>query len=59
MNDFIRGFMKGAMETPHAFFAPAIAIWRLLLTTTDSLVEQSSATSSQVRPRNELPKNPW
>lgn len=57
MHDFIPGFLKGARETPRVFFAPAIAIWRLLLTTTDSLVEQSSATNSQARTRDELPKN--
>lgn len=38
MNAFIRGFIKGAKETPRGFFAPAIAVWRLLLDTTESLV---------------------
>lgn len=37
MKDFLQGFLKGAKETPIAFFAPAIAIWRLLISTTDSL----------------------
>lgn len=31
MNDFIEGFVHGAKETPKMFFAPAIAIWRLLI----------------------------
>lgn len=38
MKDFIAGFWKGARETPAAFFAPAIALWRLLVNTTDSLL---------------------
>lgn len=38
MRDFLDGFLKGARETPRGFFAPAIAIWRLLLRTTDSLI---------------------
>lgn len=38
LNAFMQGFVKGAKETPLMFFAPAIAIWRLLLDTTDSLV---------------------
>lgn len=39
MSPFIQGFIKGAKETPVAFFAPAIAIWNLLLSTTESLIE--------------------
>ena len=31
MYDFIEGFVKGAKETPRAFFAPAIALWRLVV----------------------------
>ena len=38
MNDFLAGFLKGAKETPRAFFAPAIAIWRLFYTTTESML---------------------
>ena len=38
MRDFIEGFVRGARETPRAFFAPAVAIWRLLLDTTERLV---------------------
>lgn len=37
--DFTQGFIKGAKETPRGFFAPAVAIWRLLLDTTESLVK--------------------
>jgi hypothetical protein len=38
MNDFLAGFVKGARETPRAFFAPAVAIWRLFYTVTESLL---------------------
>jgi len=38
MKDFLDGFIKGAKETPRAFFAPAIAVWRLLVSTTNSLL---------------------
>lgn len=38
MRDFVQGFIKGAQETPHGFFAPAVAIWRLLWDTTESLI---------------------
>ncbi len=44
MNDFLQGFIKGAKETPRAFFAPAIAIWRLMLSVTDSLMERANGT---------------
>ena len=40
MESFIRGFIKGAKETPRAFFAPAVAVWRLLYNTTESLVNR-------------------
>jgi hypothetical protein len=42
MRDFLEGFIKGARETPRVFFAPAIAIWRLLLDTTESLIESGN-----------------
>jgi hypothetical protein len=42
MNDFIRGFKKGAKETPLGFFAPAIAIWRLFSGVTESLMRQAN-----------------
>ena len=38
MNSFIKGFIKGAKETPVGFFAPAIALWRALVNSTDSLL---------------------
>lgn len=38
MTEFLEGFIKGARETPRAYFAPAIALWRLLLSATDSLI---------------------
>jgi len=37
---FWKGFLKGAKETPKAYFAPAVAIWRLLRDTTDSLIHR-------------------
>lgn len=43
MNDFLAGFIKGAKETPRGFFAPAVAIWRLLVGVTDSLVKKSNS----------------
>lgn len=42
MTDFVRGFIKGAKETPRGFFAPAIAIWRLFVGVTDSLLKQKN-----------------
>lgn len=41
--DFVQGFIKGAKETPRGFFAPTVAIWRLLLDTTESLVKPKKA----------------
>lgn len=40
MSDFIRGLLSGARETPAGYFAPAIAVWRLLLKETDALMRQ-------------------
>lgn len=40
MNDFLQGFVKGAMETPKGFFAPVIAVWRLLVGVTESLINE-------------------
>lgn len=37
MSEFVRGFIQGVRETPKGFFAPAVAIWRVLITTTESL----------------------
>lgn len=45
MNAFVQGFSKGAKEMPLAFFAPAIAVWRLLVGVTDSLLEQDTVAS--------------
>ena len=39
MKDFIDGFMKGAKETPKGFFAPAVALWYLLVQTTESMLD--------------------
>jgi hypothetical protein len=43
MNDFVNGFIKGAKETPRGFFAPAIAIWRMLVETSDSLTKTENS----------------
>lgn len=40
MREFWSGFCKGAMETPKAYFAPAVAVWRLLIETTESLTRR-------------------
>ncbi|MNY79785.1 hypothetical protein D3C86_2205820 [compost metagenome] len=37
MNAFIRGFKRGVQETLQGFWAPAVALWDLLSTTTDKL----------------------
>lgn len=39
MSDFVRGFIQGMRDTPKGFFAPAVAIWRVLLVTTESLTK--------------------
>lgn len=43
MRDFFEGFIKGLKTTPRAFFAPAVALWRLLLETTDDLIAGANA----------------
>ncbi|WP_310491544.1 hypothetical protein [Dechloromonas sp.] len=40
MNEFVQGFIKGAKETPKGYFAPAIALWRLLIEVTESLTKE-------------------
>lgn len=40
MNEFFQGFSKGAKETPRRYFAPAIALWRLLVVVTESLTKK-------------------
>ncbi len=39
MGDFVKGFLKGAKETPRGYFAPAVALWRLLVGVTESLIQ--------------------
>ncbi|MFA7238847.1 MAG: hypothetical protein WC091_01950 [Sulfuricellaceae bacterium] len=43
MNEFMQGFIKGAKETPKGFFAPAVAIWRLLAGVTESLLRKKDS----------------
>ena len=45
MNEFMKGFIKGAKETPIGFFAPLIAVWRLLKGVTDSLTSSKDEKS--------------
>lgn len=45
MDDFVKGFVKGAKETPLGFFAPAVAVWRLLVDATDSLIRKGDGKS--------------
>lgn len=42
MNEFVEGFIKGAKETPKGFFAPAIALWRLLVEVSESLIKEKA-----------------
>lgn len=42
MSDFLQGFVKGAKETPKGFFAPAVAIWRLLVGVSESLIKKEA-----------------
>lgn len=42
MSAFVQGFMKGARETPRGYFAPVVAIWRLLVGVTNSLVDHET-----------------
>lgn len=42
MNAFMQGFIKGAKETPIAFFVPAIAVWRVLIDVSDSLTNTNN-----------------
>lgn len=46
MNDFLKGFIHGAKETPRGFFAPAVAIWRLLVGVTESLLRHKDGKSN-------------
>lgn len=41
MNEFIKGFIEGAKETPRGYFAPLVAIWWLLSRTTDALLKRT------------------
>lgn len=42
MSEFFQGFIKGAKETPKAFFAPLLAIWRLLVDVSESLTKEKA-----------------
>lgn len=53
MSQFTRDFKQGLREGPLVFFAPVIAFWRLIGTTTDQLVRDSrrSEDRSKSAPR--------
>jgi len=36
---FIQGFTHAIKESPKAFFAPAIAVWRILFNVTESMIK--------------------
>ncbi|HLP96842.1 MAG TPA: hypothetical protein VK149_00205 [Sideroxyarcus sp.] len=40
LKSFAQGFIKGAKETPRGFFASVVAVWELLLGTTETLVNR-------------------
>ena len=42
MKEFLTGFITGAKETPKGFFAPAVAIWLLLLETSRRLLGETA-----------------
>jgi len=46
MKAFIEGFLAGAKATPRGYFAPAVALWRLLVSTTESLLEEKAGGRS-------------
>lgn len=43
MREFLRGFIQGARETPKGYFAPAIAVWHLLLNATELLTSKKAS----------------
>lgn len=49
MNDFAKAFVKGAKETPRGYFAPAVAVWRVLFSVTESLVSKDKAGAMSSR----------
>lgn len=42
MDDFISGFKRGARETVYGYWAPAVALWNLLSSTTDDLIRKAN-----------------
>jgi len=52
MHDFLNGFIAGAKHTPRAYFAPLIAVWMLLVSTTDSLLRKDAVSEIARRGRN-------
>lgn len=49
MSDFLKGFIKGAKETPKGFFAPAVAIFRLFRDVTDSLLSKKNGMKNGMK----------
>ena len=46
MSEFLQGFIAGVKETPKAFFAPEVAMWRLLV----AAVRYLASTTESLRP---------
>jgi len=42
VKDFLKGFIKGAKETPVGYLAPAIALFKALVKTTESALNKPS-----------------
>jgi hypothetical protein len=38
MSEFVAGFLKGARKAFRAYFAPLVAVWRILVATTKALL---------------------
>ncbi len=45
--EFWSGFVKGAKETPLAYFAPAVAAWRLLVSTSEHMIARAHQRPSE------------
>lgn len=48
MSEFLKGFVQGARETPRGYFAPIIAVWRVLFRITDDEVNHSRERGPRV-----------
>jgi len=44
---FSEALVKGAKETPRGFFAPLIAIWRLLIAATEAQIAKTATEKAK------------